>query len=152
MSAIVAILVSCSLLAWMLVAVSLTEYNEVCKCHWLTFVFPVCYTFSFGKKLGMRKANMCSYLQIIPAEVDQITRHVVLGGLLIFKNFKRFLCIVWCKVSLEIQDTFTRCFKSNAPEPWNWNLYLFPLWVMGVIVRYGILFPIRSPALYTLWS
>lgn len=42
------------------------------------------------------------------------------------------------------QDSFTRCFKSNTPEPWNWNLYLAPLWCLGVIVRYGILFPIRS--------
>lgn len=41
------------------------------------------------------------------------------------------------------QDSFTRCFKSNSPEPWNWNIYLFPLWVVGVIMRYGILFPIR---------
>jgi hypothetical protein len=43
-----------------------------------------------------------------------------------------------------IDDSFTRCFKSNTPEPWNWNLYLAPLWCLGVIVRYGILFPIRS--------
>ena len=151
MSAIIAILVSCSLLAWMLVAVFLTENNQVCECRWLTFVFPVWYHSPLVKNLGMRKANnICSYLQTIPAEVDQIACHVVLGGLLIVKNFERFLCVVWWKVSLEIQDTFTRCFKSNAPEPWNWNLYLFPLWVMGVIVRYGILFPIRSPALYTL--
>jgi glycerol-3-phosphate O-acyltransferase 3/4 len=42
-----------------------------------------------------------------------------------------------------IDDSFTRCFKSNTPEPWNWNLYLAPLWCLGVIVRYGILFPIR---------
>jgi hypothetical protein len=48
----------------------------------------------FGKKLGMRKANICSYLQTIPDEVDQIACHVVLGGLLIVKNFKRFLCVV----------------------------------------------------------
>lgn len=42
-----------------------------------------------------------------------------------------------------IDDSFTRCFKSNAPEPWNWNIYLFPLWVIGVIIRYFILFPLR---------
>ncbi|OAE20071.1 hypothetical protein AXG93_2584s1550 [Marchantia polymorpha subsp. ruderalis] len=41
-----------------------------------------------------------------------------------------------------IDDSFTRCFKSNQTEPWNWNIYLFPLWCLGVIVRYGILFPI----------
>ncbi|KAF5796614.1 putative glycerol-3-phosphate 1-O-acyltransferase [Helianthus annuus] len=37
-------------------------------------------------------------------------------------------------------DSFTRCFKSNPPKPWNWNIYLFPLWCLGVVVRYGILF------------
>ena len=42
-----------------------------------------------------------------------------------------------------VDDTFTKCFKSNAPDPWNWNVYLFPLWVCGVVVRYGLLFPIR---------
>ena len=42
-----------------------------------------------------------------------------------------------------LQDSFTRCFKSNPPEPWNWNIYLFPLWCFGVVVRYCILFPLR---------
>ncbi|MCO5598929.1 hypothetical protein L7F22_053028 [Adiantum nelumboides] len=42
-----------------------------------------------------------------------------------------------------VDDTFTRCFKSNPPETWNWNLYLFPLWCLGVLVRYLVLFPIR---------
>ncbi|WZZ21746.1 hypothetical protein YC2023_123133 [Brassica napus] len=42
-----------------------------------------------------------------------------------------------------IDDSFTRCFKSNPPEPWNWNIYLFPLWCFGVVVRYCILFPLR---------
>ncbi|KAK6137728.1 hypothetical protein DH2020_028528 [Rehmannia glutinosa] len=42
-----------------------------------------------------------------------------------------------------VDDSFTRCFKSNPPEPWNWNIYLFPLWCLGVVVRYGLLFPSR---------
>ncbi|RVX12070.1 Glycerol-3-phosphate acyltransferase 9 [Vitis vinifera] len=42
-----------------------------------------------------------------------------------------------------VDDSFTRCFKSNPPEPWNWNVYLFPLWCLGVVIRYGILFPTR---------
>ncbi|KAL9996219.1 putative glycerol-3-phosphate 1-O-acyltransferase [Helianthus debilis subsp. tardiflorus] len=25
-----------------------------------------------------------------------------------------------------VDDSFTRCFKSNPSEPWNWNVYLFP--------------------------
>ena len=47
-------------------------------------------------------------------------------------------CVLWV-----VQDSFTRCFKSNAPEPWNWNIYLFPLWALGVVFRYFVLFPIR---------
>ncbi|KAI4367345.1 hypothetical protein MLD38_023093 [Melastoma candidum] len=42
-----------------------------------------------------------------------------------------------------VDDSFTRCFKSNPPEKWNWNIYLFPLWCCGVLVRYLILFPAR---------
>ncbi|KAI0511488.1 hypothetical protein KFK09_012118 [Dendrobium nobile] len=41
-----------------------------------------------------------------------------------------------------IDDSFTRCFKSNSQEPWNWNIYLFPLWCLGVMIRYGFLFPL----------
>ncbi|CAN1770754.1 Glycerol-3-phosphate acyltransferase 9 [Linum perenne] len=50
-----------------------------------------------------------------------------------------------------IDDSFTRCFKSNPPEPWNWNVYLFPLWCCGVVVRYGILFPVRVIVLTIGW-
>ncbi|KAL2649867.1 hypothetical protein R1flu_017995 [Riccia fluitans] len=50
-----------------------------------------------------------------------------------------------------IDDSFTRCFKSNSPEPWNWNIYLFPLWILGVIMRYCILFPIRLVLLAVGW-
>ncbi|KAI4370813.1 hypothetical protein MLD38_019121 [Melastoma candidum] len=42
-----------------------------------------------------------------------------------------------------VDDSFTRCFKSNTPEPWNWNIYLFPLWCLGVLIRYLVLFPAR---------
>ncbi|KAL0291464.1 UNVERIFIED_CONTAM: Glycerol-3-phosphate acyltransferase 9 [Sesamum radiatum] len=50
-----------------------------------------------------------------------------------------------------VDDSFTRCFKSNPPEPWNWNVYLFPLWCLGVVVRYGVLFPLRAVVLTTGW-
>ncbi|KAH7436031.1 hypothetical protein KP509_06G090200 [Ceratopteris richardii] len=50
-----------------------------------------------------------------------------------------------------VDDSFTRCFKSNPPEPWNWNIYLFPLWCLGVLVRYLILFPIRVVLLAVGW-
>ncbi|KAK8939963.1 hypothetical protein KSP40_PGU013019 [Platanthera guangdongensis] len=50
-----------------------------------------------------------------------------------------------------IDDSFTRCFKSNPPEPWNWNIYLFPLWCLGVMIRYGLLFPLRLAILTAGW-
>ncbi|URE06430.1 acyltransferase, partial [Musa troglodytarum] len=50
-----------------------------------------------------------------------------------------------------VDDSFTRCFKSNPPEPWNWNVYLFPLWCLGVVIRYGILFPLRVTILAAGW-
>uniref|UniRef100_A0A0R0JCW9 Uncharacterized protein n=1 Tax=Glycine max TaxID=3847 RepID=A0A0R0JCW9_SOYBN len=49
------------------------------------------------------------------------------------------------------KDTFTRCFKSNPPEPWNCNVYLFHLWCCGVVVQYLILFPIRILVLPLGW-
>ncbi|KAG2241077.1 hypothetical protein Bca4012_022142 [Brassica carinata] len=50
-----------------------------------------------------------------------------------------------------VDDSFTRCFKSNPPEPWNWNIYLFPLWCCGVVVRYCLLFPLRCITLAFGW-
>lgn len=46
--------------------------------------------------------------------------------------------------SAVVDDSFLRCFQSQPPDPWNWNVYLFPLWCIGVVVRYCILFPLRS--------
>lgn len=43
-----------------------------------------------------------------------------------------------------VQDGFSRCFESSRSQPWNWNFYLWPLWATGVVIRYCILFPIRS--------
>jgi|MDSW01.3.fsa_nt_gb glycerol-3-phosphate O-acyltransferase 3/4 len=42
-----------------------------------------------------------------------------------------------------VDDTFNRCFAFTERPPWNWNFYLFPLWCVGVVVRYCVLFPIR---------
>ncbi|CAM8935566.1 hypothetical protein QQ045_013389 [Rhodiola kirilowii] len=50
-----------------------------------------------------------------------------------------------------VDDSFTRCFKSNSSEPWNWNVYLFPIWCCGVIIRYLILFPARVIVLTVGW-
>ena len=42
-----------------------------------------------------------------------------------------------------VDDSFLRCFQGVSSDPWNWNLYLFPLWSLGLILRYLILFPLR---------
>lgn len=42
-----------------------------------------------------------------------------------------------------VDDTFLRCFQSASEHPWNWNAYLLPIWSLGVVVRYCILFPLR---------
>lgn len=42
-----------------------------------------------------------------------------------------------------VDDSFNRCFASTESEPWNWNIYLFPCWLVGVVLRYLVVFPIR---------
>nr|ALK24260.1 glycerol-3-phosphate acyltransferase [Lobosphaera incisa]UUT39807.1 glycerol-3-phosphate acyltransferase [Lobosphaera incisa] len=42
-----------------------------------------------------------------------------------------------------VDDSFLRCFTSASSDPWNWNIYLFPIWLLGLVFRYGILFPLR---------
>jgi len=42
-----------------------------------------------------------------------------------------------------VSDNFTQCFESVWPQPWNWNIYLYPVWVLGVLFRYLVLFPLR---------
>lgn len=51
-----------------------------------------------------------------------------------------------------VDDSFLRCFQSQSTDPWNWNIYLAPLWAVGVVVRYLILFPLRHDDLpYAMW-
>eukprot|EP00494_Astrolonche_serrata_P028475 UN28742 len=38
---------------------------------------------------------------------------------------------------------FRSVLQENFLPSWNWNPYLFVLWVLGVILRYLILFPLR---------
>mmetsp|Transcript_11383 Transcript_11383/g.42734 ORF Transcript_11383/g.42734 Transcript_11383/m.42734 type:complete len:479 (-) Transcript_11383:1659-3095(-) len=42
-----------------------------------------------------------------------------------------------------VKDSFTECFSPRAVENWNFNWCLFPIWVIGVFVRYCILVPLR---------
>jgi glycerol-3-phosphate O-acyltransferase 3/4 len=45
--------------------------------------------------------------------------------------------------SVLVEDEFTNCFQSMQSRPWNWNIYLFPAWIMGILIRYVILVPLR---------
>eukprot|EP00727_Mastigamoeba_balamuthi_P002579 m51a1_g12318 putative lysophosphatidic acid acyltransferase (419) ;mRNA; r:416095-417781 len=42
-----------------------------------------------------------------------------------------------------VRDEFTQCFESSVRRPWNWNVYLWPTWILGIALRYGILLPLR---------
>jgi hypothetical protein len=42
-----------------------------------------------------------------------------------------------------VDDSFTKCFKSTPSDPWNWNVYLFPMWCVGCLIRHLVLFPLR---------
>jgi hypothetical protein len=48
---------------------------------------------------------------------------------------------------LIVQDDFSKCFQENIPEPWNWNIYLYICWALGVVLRYAVLLPLRFLAL-----
>jgi len=43
-----------------------------------------------------------------------------------------------------VDDDFSLCFKRPERRPWNFNAYLFGLWLIGVALRYLIILPIRA--------
>jgi hypothetical protein len=42
-----------------------------------------------------------------------------------------------------VSDNFNRCFSVSQEPAWNWNFYLAPIWLLGVLIRYVILLPLR---------
>lgn len=42
-----------------------------------------------------------------------------------------------------VKDNFTGCFMPKPPEPWDWNVFLFSIWLIGLLFRYLILLPLR---------
>ncbi|KAF2078162.1 hypothetical protein CYY_000546 [Polysphondylium violaceum] len=50
-------------------------------------------------------------------------------------------------VEVLVDDEFTKCFTSPEIGAWNWNIYLYPAWLLGAFIRYGILFPLRLTCL-----
>jgi hypothetical protein len=46
-------------------------------------------------------------------------------------------------VDVIVDDSFWRCFEDREAVPWNWNFYLFPIWLVGTLLRFLVLFPIR---------
>jgi len=55
-------------------------------------------------------------------------------------------------VSAVVDDSFNRCFISTDADEWNWNIYLFPGWLVGVLIRYFIAFPLRLFALVLIFT
>ena len=55
-------------------------------------------------------------------------------------------------VSAVVDDSFNRCFMSTEAEEWNWNIYLFPGWLVGVLIRYLVAFPLRLFALVLIFT
>ena len=49
------------------------------------------------------------------------------------------------------EDDFWKCFEKRPVVPWNWNAFLFSMWVLGVMFRYFVLFPIRVLILAIGW-
>ncbi|ETO04808.1 hypothetical protein RFI_32588, partial [Reticulomyxa filosa] len=48
-----------------------------------------------------------------------------------------------------VEDDFSLCFQRKELRPWNWNFYLFIFWCIGVVIRYGILLPVRAVIMVT---
>lgn len=92
---------------------------------------------------GDRTFWKCGSAAIFFKPVNMMALFVFCPREICYIHLVSFLILAAC------QDSFTRCFKSIPPEPWNWNVYLFPLWCLGVVVRYGFLFPLR---LASTWS
>ncbi|KAJ5072051.1 acyltransferase-like [Anaeramoeba ignava] len=42
-----------------------------------------------------------------------------------------------------VDDQFSRAFKKKNYKPWNFEKYLYPVWILGVLFRYLVLFPLR---------
>ncbi len=78
------------------------------------------------------------------AERSRLLEH---GGLL--QDVLDISAILTDGAAAMVDDSFLRCFTTAPPDPWNWNLYLFPAWVLGVVLRWAVLFPLRLTLLLT---
>jgi len=59
-------------------------------------------------------------------------------------NLDDIIPVIKDGMSVIVSDEFTNCFLSSNPRPWNWNPYLYVGWILGILIRYGILFPLRA--------
>lgn len=41
------------------------------------------------------------------------------------------------------QDEFSKCFESKARTKYSMFDLMFPMWMLSIAIRYGLLFPIR---------
>ncbi|KAL0482072.1 glycerol-3-phosphate O-acyltransferase 3/4 [Acrasis kona] len=74
---------------------------------------------------------------------DHIISRLRASGQDSFNIFSDLLPVVVEGVDAVVKDSFTESFRPRAPDAWNWNIFLFFTWTLGVIVRYLVLFPMR---------
>ncbi len=48
-----------------------------------------------------------------------------------------------------VQDSFLPCFEPQRDKAWNWALHLLPPWILGVVLRFCVLLPLRVLLLLT---
>ena len=49
------------------------------------------------------------------------------------------------------EDEFWKCFEKTKVPSWNWNFFLSINWILGVCIRYFLLFPLRLALLSSGW-
>lgn len=55
---------------------------------------------------------------------------------MVFKHYRE-------GVETILDDNFWKCFKRKKISSWNFNIYLFPVWFIGLLFRVFVLFPLR---------
>lgn len=70
----------------------------------------------------------------VRAEAQRLEHH---SGLL--SDVLNISSVVTDAGSAMVDDSFLKCFTSMPPDPWNWNIYLMPAWLLGLVFRWALL-------------
>jgi glycerol-3-phosphate O-acyltransferase 3/4 len=79
------------------------------------------------------------------ADFEQQVRAEVVPGYSKTTQFAFLDVTPFCRDAMAaiVQDTFTQCFASQKPTPWDFSFYLAPISYASWIVRHLVIFPIR---------